>query len=399
MSSPSGTRAQAPDLPPGLAEARAAFLTHLHAERNLSPATVRAYATDVAGLLDHLVRLHGGRPVTLDDLDLAGLRSWLAWQRSTGAARSSIARRAAAARTFTAWSQRTGRARADAGARLRSPSPDRRLPAILQPDQAAALLTTRTPGPPGPTGGTGAAGGTSAASGTGATEGARPGVAGDLAADAEAAPDAPRPPSRSHCGTADLVDAGTDGAAAAGDGAADRTPAQAARERALDLRDQAVLELLYASGVRVSELVGLDVTDVDRRRQVVTVMGKGAKQRVVPFGVPARRALDLWLDVGRPELATDGSGAAVFLGARGRRMDQRAVRTLVDRRTRAVPGAPRLAPHGLRHTAATHLLDGGADLRVVQELLGHASLASTQIYTHVSAEKLRAVYRQAHPRA
>lgn len=165
------------------------------------------------------------------------------------------------------------------------------------------------------------------------------------------------------------------------------------------LRDLAILELLYATGVRVGELCGLDVDDLDRERRVVRVMGKGRKERTVPFGRPAEDALDQWLRRGRQALVTPRSGPALFLGSRGGRIDQRAVRTLVHARLAEVPGAPDLGPHGLRHTAATHLLDGGADLRSVQELLGHASLATTQIYTHVSAERLRSAYQQAHPRA
>ncbi len=168
---------------------------------------------------------------------------------------------------------------------------------------------------------------------------------------------------------------------------------------AVGLRDVAVLELLYATGIRVGELCGLDVDDVDRSRRVVRVFGKGRKERTVPYGVPADRALDAWLASGRPKLVTPGAGAALFLGARGRRIDQRAVRTLVHARIADVPDAPDIGPHGLRHTAATHLLEGGADLRTVQELLGHASLATTQIYTHVSNDRLRQAYRLAHPRA
>jgi integrase/recombinase XerC len=167
----------------------------------------------------------------------------------------------------------------------------------------------------------------------------------------------------------------------------------------LGLRDTAMLELLYATGVRVGELVALDVDDIDRGRNVVRVFGKGRKERTVPFGQPAARAIDGWLTMGRPRLVAPGAGPALFLGARGRRIDQRAVRTLVHRRIADVPGAPDIGPHGLRHTAATHLLEGGADLRSVQELLGHASLATTQLYTHVSTERLRQAYRQAHPRA
>jgi integrase/recombinase XerC len=168
---------------------------------------------------------------------------------------------------------------------------------------------------------------------------------------------------------------------------------------AVRLRDRLVVELLYASGIRVSELVGLDIDDVDRRRRVLRVLGKGSKERTVPYGQPADRALEQWLADGRPELTTPASGAALVLGVRGGRIDQRTVRTIVHQRAAAVPGAPDLGPHGLRHTAATHLLEGGADLRTVQELLGHASLATTQIYTHVSVERLRATYRRAHPRA
>jgi integrase/recombinase XerC len=164
-------------------------------------------------------------------------------------------------------------------------------------------------------------------------------------------------------------------------------------------RDVAILELLYATGIRVGELCGLDVDDLDHERRVVRVFGKGRKERTVPFGRPAERAVDAWLRTGRPVLMAPGAGGALFLGARGRRIDQRAVRTLVHARLRDVPGAPDLGPHGLRHTAATHLLEGGADLRTVQELLGHASLATTQIYTHVSTDRLRQAFRQAHPRA
>ncbi|MGB5111008.1 MAG: tyrosine recombinase XerC [Mycobacterium sp.] len=167
----------------------------------------------------------------------------------------------------------------------------------------------------------------------------------------------------------------------------------------LALRDRLIVELLYATGIRVSELCGLDIDDVDSSRRVLRVLGKGNKERIVPFGEPAEDALAAWLTTGRPELVTPTSGAALLLGSRGGRIDQRQARTVVHETMAAVDGAPDIGPHGLRHSAATHLLEGGADLRVVQELLGHSTLATTQLYTHVTVARLRAVHDQAHPRA
>ncbi len=321
-----------PDGGPGSAVAQPhlgtleSYRRHLAVERGLSPATVRAYLSDVTALLEHLRRMAGaGAEPALDRLELSVLRSWLARQRSTGSARASMARRAAAAKSFSAWAHRTGRINSDVAARLASPRPDKTLPSVLRVDQAAAML-------------------------------ARPDAA--------------------------VESSGDDPLAVA-----------------VAVRDQAMLELLYACGIRVAELTGLDVGDVDRSRRVIRVLGKGNKQRTVPFGVPADRALESWLTAGRELLRGSESGTALFLGRRGRRIDPRAVRTLVHARSAAVPGATEIAPHGLRHSAATHLLEGGADLRTVQEMLGHASLATTQLYTHVSAERLSAIYRQAHPRA
>ena len=167
----------------------------------------------------------------------------------------------------------------------------------------------------------------------------------------------------------------------------------------LALRDRLIVEMLYATGIRVSELCGLNVDDVDTTRRVLRVLGKGNKQRTVPFGEPALLALTAWLTDGRPEVATASSGPALLLGVRGGRIDQRQARTVVHQTMSAVSGAPDIGPHGLRHSAATHLLEGGADLRVVQELLGHSTLATTQLYTHVSVARLRSVHDQAHPRA
>jgi integrase/recombinase XerC len=303
-------------LPEAFARVLGDYERHLSSERDLTVHTVRAYVADVAGLLEHARRLGH---VDASALDLRTLRSWLAKQQTLGKSRTTLARRATAARVFTAWLARTGRAGADAGASLASPKAHRPLPPVLRSDEARDLIR----------------------------------VAADLADDGSPT----------------------------------------------GLRDVAMLELLYATGIRVGELVGLDVDDVDQERHVVRVLGKGRKERSVPFGQPAAQALERWLALGRPSLRAEGAGGALFLGARGRRIDQRAVRTLVHRRIAEVPGAPDIGPHGLRHTAATHLLEGGADLRSVQELLGHASLATTQLYTHVTTDRLRRAYRQAHPRA
>jgi integrase/recombinase XerC len=167
----------------------------------------------------------------------------------------------------------------------------------------------------------------------------------------------------------------------------------------LSLRDVAIVEMLYATGARVGELCGLDFNDIDYDRQTIRVLGKGNKERTIPFGNPALRALTSWLKQGRDQIAQTHSGEAVFIGARGKRIDQRTVRTVVYEALSAIEGIERMGPHALRHSAATHLLEGGADLRTVQEILGHASLATTQIYTHVSTERLQKAFKQAHPRA
>ena len=166
---------------------------------------------------------------------------------------------------------------------------------------------------------------------------------------------------------------------------------------ALNIRDLAMIEVLYASGIRVSELCGLRLADFDQSRYTLQVLGKGNKERVVPIGIPAVKALQNWLSEGRPQIANESSTNAIFLGLRGKRIDQRTVREVVYEAMAAI--GSHMSPHGLRHTAATHLLEGGADLRTVQEILGHSSLATTQIYTHVSPQRLQQAYQQAHPRA
>lgn len=170
-------------------------------------------------------------------------------------------------------------------------------------------------------------------------------------------------------------------------------------EGPVGIRDVAILETLYGTGIRVSELCGLNLADIDTDRQVLRVFGKGSKERSVPIGGPGMRAIDRWLREGRGRLAGPASGQAVFVGERGSRIDPRVVRRIVHRALGVTEGAPDLGPHGLRHAMATHLLEGGADLRSVQEMLGHTSLATTQIYTHVTNERLRQAFEQAHPRA
>ena len=168
---------------------------------------------------------------------------------------------------------------------------------------------------------------------------------------------------------------------------------------ALRMRDHAILEVLYSSGIRVGELTGLDIKDLDFTRCTMRVIGKGNKERVVPFGQPAKEALRSYLDESRPEFINEKSGDALFVGSRGKRLDTRQVRRIVTSAILRVEGAPDISPHDLRHSAATHMLEGGADLRIVQELLGHSSLATTQKYTHVTIERLREVFANAHPRA
>ncbi|WP_406077050.1 tyrosine-type recombinase/integrase [Micromonospora sp. NBC_00858] len=375
MSRPArGTRAVHQELPPALRDAVDDFAEHLSRVRNRSAHTVRAYVTDLVSLLDHAVRMGC---VDLAELDLSVLRSWLARQRTTGAARTSLARRAASARAFSAWAHRAGLLPADVGATLASPRAHRELPSVLRADQAAALVEAPTRLPPVPT--------------STLKTPAGPAPAGQTPG--RATPGGPTP-SRATQNSATPGGPTPDGTTP------DATPgtAEGAAAEAVPLRDRLLLELLYATGVRISEACGLDVGDVDHGRRVIRVFGKGGRERSVPYGVPAQRALDDWLRRARPILAGARSGDALLLGARGGRLNPTTARQIVGGYAEAT-GLPRTSPHGLRHSAATHLLEGGADLRAVQELLGHSSLASTQIYTHVSVERLRAAYRQAHPRA
>jgi integrase/recombinase XerC len=340
-------------LPSALSMALAEFRRHLDAERALSRHTVRAYNGDIQLLLEYAGRQGIADPA---GIDVDTLRGWLASQHQAGAARATIARRGAAARAFTSYACRQGWLADDPGPQLGTPKARRTLPRVLGRAQMESVL-------------------------------------------------------------ADCEDRALREFASG-----DRVAA------ALAMRDAAVLELLYASAIRVSELCDLDTGGMDAERHTVRVLGKGGKERVVPVGLPALRALSRWAEVGRPVLVNARSESALFLGARGARLDPRTARRIVHARLRdcgrlpglgdhsdlsehsdlgdpghdtGLPGeaVPDAGPHAIRHTAATHLLEGGADLRSVQEILGHASPATTQIYTHVSAERLKASYRQAHPRA
>ena len=305
------------DRPDPYSEILSEYAEHLALERGRSEHTRRAYLTDLRSLFAFLDERAPG--TGLGGLNLPILRSWLAAQAASGAARTTLARRTSAVKTFTAWATRRGLLDADPATRLQLPKARRTLPAVLRQDQALAAM-------------------------------------------------------------------------AAADLGAEQGDPQA-------LRDRLIVELLYATGIRVSELCGLDIDDVDTGHRLLRVLGKGNKQRTVPFGAPAAAALTAWLTDGRPALATSESGPALLLGTRGRRLDPRQARTVVHQTVAAVDGAPDMGPHGLRHSAATHLLEGGADLRIVQELLGHSTLATTQLYTHVTVARLRAVHDQAHPRA
>lgn len=312
------------------------FGVYQAAERGFSAHTVRSYRSDLLRLVEFAAQ--NGADGT-GDLSLELLRDWLWSASQAGLAKSTLARRSAAARSFTAWLTREGRVQADVAARLKAPKADHHLPRVLTREQIDGILA----------------------------------------------------------GLATRADTGDPSA----------------------IRDLAVIELLYASALRVSELVGLDLGSVDLGRLTVRVVGKGSKERVVPFGVPAKRAIELYLDRARPALAEAAEAAegdpaggagpqsaraaaardAFFLSRSGRRLGTRTVYGLVSSLLAEIPGSGPSGPHALRHTAATHLLDGGADLRAVQEMLGHASLGTTQIYTHVSADRLKASYASAHPRA
>jgi integrase/recombinase XerC len=298
----------------GFGEARTRFLTYLRDERASSARTVEAYGRDLGQLGAFLRERLGEAEVTIGEIDLYFLRSWLAsLAREHGA--STVARKVAALRSFYRFLERRGWASANPAAQLETPKVRRPLPTFLSVEEAHEVVEV-------------------------------PGLAG-----------------------------------------------------AAGVRDRALLEMLYGSGLRVSELAGLDLGDVDGGRGLVRVRGKGDKERLVPVGPPALAALEAWLGR-RDELLRPGQPTrALFIGPRGRRLGVRRVQELVRRYGALGAGRPDLHPHALRHTCATHLLEGGADLRAIQEILGHSSLSTTQRYTHVSVDALLRVYDQAHPLA
>ncbi|MFV0452951.1 MAG: tyrosine recombinase XerC [Propioniciclava sp.] len=306
--------------PAGLMGALADWGDHLRLERNLSENTRRAYLGDLSALAEFLAERGAS---DWDAVAPRDLRAWLAGLHRAGAERTTIARRATAARVFFGWRSAARNTSGNPASGLTSPRASRTLPPTLDRGVVGALfehLERRV----------------------------------------------------------------------------DNAPDEVAS--ALALRDRAMIEVLYSAGLRVSELCGLDLAGIDADRQLLRVLGKGNKERSTPLGAPAVTALDQWLEV-RGLLAGPPAGSAVFVGERGGRINPRVVRRVVHGALAAVPDAPDLGPHGLRHAMATHLLEGGADLRSVQEMLGHASLGTTQIYTHVTNERLRAAFRQAHPRA
>jgi len=317
------------------------FADHLALERHLSEHTVAAYRRDLTQLAVFLARQRRSLVTATYPL----LRRFLAQQVTLGYARASIARRVGAIHTFYRWAESRGTVGSDPAALLGRPKVASRLPTVLRPLEAARLVES-------------------------------PGA--EVSSDAEPAGRAER---------ADAV-AGADGA----DGAD-------ARRRAIVLRDRAVLELLYGSGLRVGEVSGLTLDRLDLPRGRVLVMGKGSKEREVPLSDFAREALDAYLREGRRTMWPGAGTPAVFFNRRRRPLSPRDIRTMVEQYGERTMSGRRVTPHTLRHSFATHLLEGGADIRAVQELLGHASVATTQRYTHVSRDRLFEAYRRSHPRA
>ncbi len=293
------------------------FLGYLRDQRNYSPATIRAYRSDLRQLGGFLAARSAALAADLSRVDTIAVRAWIAWLHQEGESRASIARKLACVRSFFSWLVREGRVAANPARPVRAPKLERKLPRLLSEREVERLLES--------------------------------------------------------------IEVAT----------------------LKGKRDRAILELLYATGMRVGEMIALDLEGVDLSERVIIVRGKGRKERQVLFGSRAEQAIRDWLAARRAEKGpAAGRGTdALFVNTRGARLSDRSVRKILEARLRECALKRRISPHGLRHSFATHLLDRGADLRAIQELLGHASLSTTQRYTHVSTEQMLRVYRQAHPRA
>lgn len=321
------------------------YIDYLRSNKGLGSRTLRAYRVDVLQCLEWC----GVNDLSdLNSVSTSVLRQWMYWLNKNHA-RSSLARKVVAVRGFFAWVTHVGLISANPAQILNTPKITNELPTVLDEAQAEKLL--------------------------------------DCAEDRSEDYAVDKSPATEHQENTPLK-------------SQIKTQIKTKQEYAIALRNAAILELLYATGMRVGELTGLNVQDMDFENHTVKVTGKGNKQRVVPFGVPAAKACKKWLDCGRNALQekSAASSQALFLGVRAKRIDQRVVRDIVHAAA-AAANVPDVAPHALRHSAATHMLNGGADLREVQELLGHSSLNTTQRYTHVSIQALKQRYSQAFPRA
>lgn len=344
----------------------ARYVDYLRANKGLGSATLRAYSADVLQCLEWCNR---NGFCDLRAVSTSVLRQWMYWLNKNHA-RSSLARKVVAVRGFFAWATHVGLISANPAQILATPKIANELPTVLDEAQAQKLLDC--------------------------ADDFADNCADEFAQDstpqssAQKKPREQKSPATDHQENTPLK-------------SQVKSPLKSPQEHAIALRNAAILELLYATGMRVGELTSLNVQDVDFENHTVKVTGKGNKQRVVPFGVPAASACKEWLEHGRNVLlekqaASSTSSQALFLGARAKRIDQRIVRSIVHAAA-AAANVPDVAPHALRHSAATHMLNGGADLREVQELLGHSSLNTTQRYTHVSIQALKQRYSQAFPRA
>ncbi|NSX26925.1 tyrosine recombinase XerC [Gardnerella vaginalis] len=329
------------------------YIDYLRSNKGLGSRTLLAYRVDVLQCLEWC----GVNDLSdLNSVSTSVLRQWMYWLNKNHA-RSSLARKVVAVRGFFAWATHVGLISANPAQILNTPKIVNELPTVLDEAQAEKLL--------------------------------------DCAEDRSEDYAVDKSPATEHQENTPLksqikmrIKSQT------------KSQTKTKQEYVIALRNAAILELLYATGMRVGELTGLNVQDMDFENHTVKVTGKGNKQRVVPFGVPAAKACKKWLDCGRSALQekSAASSQALFLGARAKRIDQRIVRSIVHEAA-AAANVPDVAPHALRHSAATHMLNGGADLREVQELLGHSSLNTTQRYTHVSIQALKQRYSQAFPRA